>query len=194
MNGQDRANREKILEAATALIRESGDAGRVTIREVARRSGVGLGLVNYYFGTKEKLLEACVRSMISSVVERFAGIYGRLDVTPLEQIRYLAKSTATFFAFNPGLSRVSVLQEYRQGHGQDNTGEIVRVFAGLILRLYGETGNPEEAFLKAHCLVSALQGTFLRADTLKEETGLDFFEDNQREQLIDRLIAHFFPA
>ena len=54
-------NKETIIQAAIALIEEKGeDLDTVTVREISKRAGVGLGLVNYHFGNKDKLIELCV--------------------------------------------------------------------------------------------------------------------------------------
>ncbi|MFQ5415982.1 MAG: TetR/AcrR family transcriptional regulator [Myxococcota bacterium] len=51
--------REALLDAAHEVMAERGYP-RVTVREVAERAGVQPALVNYYFGSKEGLLQAVV--------------------------------------------------------------------------------------------------------------------------------------
>jgi AcrR family transcriptional regulator len=53
--GRTEPARQRILGAAVALIREEG-AQSVTVRRVAERAGVGVGLINYHFGSKRNLL------------------------------------------------------------------------------------------------------------------------------------------
>lgn len=52
--------KEKILAAAERLFASRGLEG-VTTREICREAGVNGALVNYHFGTKEKLYCACMR-------------------------------------------------------------------------------------------------------------------------------------
>jgi AcrR family transcriptional regulator len=64
--------RERIIESAAALIEESGgDVTRIPARSVAARAGVALGLINYYFGSKEKLVAECVARIIRRVILGF---------------------------------------------------------------------------------------------------------------------------
>ena len=191
---QESKTRDNILEAATAMIRESGDAGKVTIRAVASRAGVGIGLVNYYFGSKQNLVRDCVRRMISSVVEKFAAIYGRLDVPAIDKIRYLAKSTGTFFVFNPGVSRVAILMDLEDGSDNDNTAGMIRVYEDLIAQHVGSKPESHQSYLMAHGLLAALQSAYLRRDVILERTGLDFYDDSQRETLIDQLVDGLFTS
>ena len=56
------ATQTRILEAAMRMFGEEG-TGSVSIRRIAAASGVTLATVHHYFGSKEQLYEACIRSM-----------------------------------------------------------------------------------------------------------------------------------
>ena len=78
--------RANILNHAERLFSESGYAG-VSIRNITQSVGVHLGLVNYYFGTKEQLFnEVMVRR-----VEKMA----RSRIEKLRKIRIRENSPAT---------------------------------------------------------------------------------------------------
>ncbi|WP_292714186.1 TetR/AcrR family transcriptional regulator [Microbacterium sp. 13-71-7] len=52
-------SRESLLEAAIEVFAERGIDG-ATIADITRRAGVAQGLVNYYFGGKEQLVQAVI--------------------------------------------------------------------------------------------------------------------------------------
>ena len=57
-------NKEAIIQATIKLIEEKGEhLEEVTVREICKKAGVGLGLVNYHFGNKDKLIEQCIERM-----------------------------------------------------------------------------------------------------------------------------------
>jgi len=71
--------RQRILGAAVDLIRQEG-AESATIRRVAERAGVGVGLINYHFGSKRNLLAEASRYLLGpSDKQEQAGTDRRLD-------------------------------------------------------------------------------------------------------------------
>jgi AcrR family transcriptional regulator len=52
------ANRERVLDAATELVRRDGE--KVPMADIARHAGVGIGTVYRHFATREDLLSALV--------------------------------------------------------------------------------------------------------------------------------------
>ena len=62
-------NKEAIIQATITLIEEKGEHfEEITVRDICKNAGVGLGLVNYHFGSKEKLIEMCVERIINGIV------------------------------------------------------------------------------------------------------------------------------
>lgn len=69
VTGVEKVDRqEQILEAALSLLAEQGISG-VSMRAVARRAGVALGLVHYYFDDKSALIAAALRRVESMDLE-----------------------------------------------------------------------------------------------------------------------------
>ena len=64
--------KERIIEVTTGLIEQyNGDTKRITARMIAEQAGIGLGLINYHFGSKDKLITECVQRIIGEVVAGF---------------------------------------------------------------------------------------------------------------------------
>ena len=60
----------KLLRSAAKLFAKYGLDG-VSTRDLAKRSGVNLCSINYYFGTKQKLYEAVLQDVISYISDHF---------------------------------------------------------------------------------------------------------------------------
>ncbi|MDE7063034.1 MAG: TetR/AcrR family transcriptional regulator, partial [Lachnospiraceae bacterium] len=49
--------KKRIIEITTELLKEyDGDTKKITSRLIAERADIGLGSINYYFGSKENLI------------------------------------------------------------------------------------------------------------------------------------------
>jgi AcrR family transcriptional regulator len=65
--GDSACQRERLLEAALACYARDGIAA-TSVRQIATEAGVTPALVNYYFGSKSRLLEAVVQERLLPVV------------------------------------------------------------------------------------------------------------------------------
>ena len=59
--------RNRIIKAAIELLDEHSDPARITVRQIAERAGVGTGLINYHFQTKDNLLQEAVSSVTGNL-------------------------------------------------------------------------------------------------------------------------------
>lgn len=75
MGGNENVStKEKILNTTLELIKKEGFE-KVTIRKIAALSDINIALVNYHFGSKEKLISEAIRVLLIS----FQGTFSILD-------------------------------------------------------------------------------------------------------------------
>ena len=61
--------KELIIQASIELIEASeGNIRNITARSIADKSGVSLGLINYHFGSKDKLIAICCNRIINKTL------------------------------------------------------------------------------------------------------------------------------
>lgn len=91
-------SKETIIQATMELIAEKGEhLNNITVREICKKSAVGLGLINYHFGNKEKLIELCIERVINGIVDKFHSIQEKTkELTPFNKLDYLGNLTLTF--------------------------------------------------------------------------------------------------
>jgi AcrR family transcriptional regulator len=73
MRADARRNRELLLTAALAAFTEHG-ADDVSLEEIARRAGVGIGTLYRHFPTRQELLEAVYRDQVEALCALAAGL------------------------------------------------------------------------------------------------------------------------
>jgi AcrR family transcriptional regulator len=74
----------QILQTAERLFAEKGFDG-TSVRDIARDANINVAMVSYYFGSKEKMLEALILHRTSDLRMQLDNIL-KLELSPLEKI------------------------------------------------------------------------------------------------------------
>lgn len=174
--------KERIIQATIALINESeGDVANISARSIAEKAGVGLGMINYHFQTKENLIDVCVERIIGDVISDFKPDLPQDKQTPVENVKNTAKHVADFLFDNPAVSRISILSDLKSPKEIDNT---IRSVLGVEKALSGLDIDETDKHLIAFSLVSTMQALFLR----QELFGIDVHNKIERDEILDLLV------
>lgn len=179
--------KKAIVDATIELIQESGgNIEELTVRTIAERSNVGIGLINYHFQTKENLIEVSVQQIIGEVISKFKpDMNGNLN--RIEQLKNVVKSVADFLAGNPSVARISILGDFKTPKTFDNTMQTVKGF-GLSLK---DVNFPDkDKTLLMFMITSVLQAVFLRRELSEELFGYHFDDKVQRDRFIDVIMDY----
>ena len=104
--------KNRIIEVTTELIEQhNGNIKDITARMIAEKSDIGLGLINYHFGSKEKLITECVQRIISQVVSGFH--MEQVFQTDKERLAAWATYVFNFLFEHSAISRVSILGDFQ---------------------------------------------------------------------------------
>ena len=174
-------NKDAIMRATIELIEEKGEHLQdITVRQICKRAGVGLGLVNYHFGNKDKLIELCVEHMINGMIEQFQDIREKTEgFTPFEKLEYLGNMTLDFLFEHYAVSRISVLTDMLTPKDNDNTN---RTYASYLPLVAACRPDWDEATVKRRTfyLITVMQQVFLRYDTLSKVLEINLTEKENR--------------
>lgn len=179
--------KEKIIEKTIELIRESnGLKENITIRKIAEKAKVGVGLINHHFGTKENLIEECVQRIIGGVISAFRPIL-KEDEDHIGITKCVAKQVMDFLMDNPEISKISIIGDLKQPKERDNTMGTVRGFSSRL------SGGNMQSFpsINSFMITAVMQVAFLRKDVLLQTLGVDFYDKVQRDAFIDDIIEKF---
>jgi AcrR family transcriptional regulator len=103
--GEGASLREEILDAAKALLAETGDLGALTLRAAARRIGIAPPSIYLHFLDVENLRQAAIeRAFDEFDAARNAAALGLTD--PRAVLLARARAYCRFALDNPGLYRV----------------------------------------------------------------------------------------
>ncbi len=78
----------KIIEAAEKLFADNGFDG-TSVRNIADEAGVNLAMISYYFGSKEKLLEALFAYRASGTTQVLESMLQNKEFSPIEKVNVM---------------------------------------------------------------------------------------------------------
>jgi AcrR family transcriptional regulator len=78
----------QIMEAAEKLFAEQGFAG-TSVRDIAEAAHVNLAMISYYFGSKEKLMEAMFHHRGSDFKIQLESILQNKNLSPIQKVEKL---------------------------------------------------------------------------------------------------------
>lgn len=174
-------NKETIIQATIDLINEKGEQmNDITVREICQKANVGLGLVNYHFGNKDKLIELCVERIVNGIVDTFRSIREKTEgLTPFEKLDYLGNMTLTFLFEHYAVSKTSILTDMNMPKENDNTHRTYFAYLPLVSACRPDW---DKATLERRTfyLITVMQQSFLRHKVILQLYGIDLTNPEER--------------
>jgi AcrR family transcriptional regulator len=177
--------REKIINATIELLEEHNDAGPLTMRLIAEKAGVGLGLINYHFKTREALINDAIGEMMFHAVKPHLAIPSSIDGDPKAAIRAIFRATSDI-GMRYSLGRFAVQFALLQGNM-----EVPALIVPLVRQYYGKRKDDLEIRLIAFSMVTTMQVAYIRSDAFRLYAGVDIQNEVQRNELIDQIIDQY---
>lgn len=114
------------MNAAIELFAERGFEG-TSIRDLATRADVNVAMVNYYFGSKDKLFEAIVEYKASFMRGKLDEIEADARLTEIEKIDAIIENYVAKILSNPSFHRI-LYQELLMGEREAMHETIIKIF------------------------------------------------------------------
>lgn len=187
--------KEKMIQVTIELIQEShGAVSEVTSRKIAARAGVGLGLINYHFGSKEELIRISVQRIIDQIVTCFKPNKRVYSTEPKladqERLTDWAKQVFDFLFDHSAISAISILGDMQNYHANCNS---VNTQKGFRLAIQNDF-NEEKKRILVFMLTSAMQIAFLQGESAKEILGYNLKLKEERDHYIELMTELLFKG
>lgn len=184
-----KVTKDAIIDEAIAILEEKGDdPQKLTIRELAGRLNIGVGLINYHFGSKEVLVNKCVKKMILGIVEEFHKVRQSLAfMKPKEKLNYLCLMTFDYLYTKPNVSKVALVYDLGNTSQDDTTSELIDAYIPIV-RDCKPSYDEEKAYLIASRVIYIIEQSFLRTDVIKQRSGVDLTDSEQRKEYLENLL------
>lgn len=206
--GQDEGGaRGAILESTIALLRVRGFDG-FSVRDIAARAGVNVALINYYYSSKDGLLDAAIDVLLGELGRELASRLPEAaasrtsPVSPEggggpEALRSFANAYVGFLAANGGILRAVFLRILSGKGAPEPLARFIRTqgLEGLGALIHGgrasaapDTGAPNLGSIQ---FVSALILPSLAGESMRALCGIDFSDPAVVSGYVDALVDRY---
>ena len=109
--------KQHIIEHAMKLFAEKGFEA-TSIRDLAKAADVNIAMVNYYFGSKEKLIETIVDKKASYMKDRIEELEANKTISEIDKVHVLIDDYVERLLSNPNFHKV-LYKELMANNRQD---------------------------------------------------------------------------
>ena len=186
--------RQKLLDAVDSLITDSEDPIKVTSRQIAAVSGVQPAMINYCFGSRERLIyEVFLRKYEAALSDAKVQKIVESSLSPKDKLKKLHFVIASFLVKNYSFTKAItsfILFERDLSKEQFSYGLVKAHYAG-------KTGKDKktdtECRMIAYELSTMLQLVLYRYEDIRDYLGLDLEDPKKLRKYIDMRVDLLLP-
>lgn len=110
MAGELNDKQLQIMDKALEVFAEKG-FDTASVRDIAQRAEVNVAMISYYFGSKEKLLEAIFMNHTASMKQKIESIIHSRTYDPMEKVDLLIDTYVTVIIENRSFHRLMIREQ-----------------------------------------------------------------------------------
>lgn len=193
--GMEAQRRRSLIDATVDAIHERGYSD-VTMAQIAKRAGVSGGLVHHYFGSKDQLLAATMRHLLTELGRAIRDGLARAE-TPRERITAIISGNFAVDQFKPAVI-AAWLAFYVQSRTTDSNNRLLRIYAA---RLASNLTHNLRAFMPqpdarrvAEGTASMIDGVWIRQALSDAKTDRDAAIAMVEDYVETQIAAHLARA
>lgn len=175
--------KEQLILATIKLLTESDKPDRITARQIISEAKVNLAMINYYFHSKNELLNVAVGRIMEERANALKVIYEK-DILPKDKlIEFLTAMTELSMEY---IDIVRPAMSYSLLEGDMEPPSYI---LPIIRECYESKRTETECRLAALQLISVLQIIFFRSEQFTKYTGIDISVKEERSKLIQTIVG-----
>ena len=194
MKPDDISIKQKIVEAAINCIERDG-LHAVTIRGIAKEAGVNSAAINYYFGSKDILVEESLKATLQQGFPNMIEEILTTEKKPLKAYYDLLLTQLEGALKFPGITRAHFQDGFLRGHYSEIMKKTFGNFLDAILEKLKPVLDSESKRNLKLSIVQSLSIIYFAAlfpDFFKDFSGIDLQNPNARKKYITYLMKKYF--
>jgi len=171
--------KDQLIAAATTLLLKNEKPDTITSRQIAIQAGANLAMINYYFESKDELLNIAISKIIADSADAF--LYSKdIGIPPRERIRkMLYELSETVVKYN---RYTKIYMPYILLHDEISVPFYI---IPMLKEYFGEKRDELQCKVIAYQLISFIQLIYYRSDAFFRYSGANIMDTETRKNLID---------
>jgi Transcriptional regulator len=182
MSIRKEATKKKLVESAVCLLESADKPEDITVRQIAETAGVGVGLINYYFESRDQLIHEAVSMKMNSLAS-FNTDQDEYENDPVQNLKNLIISMSDIGMKDSKLNKIYA--EYELLNGDFST---CLYLLPILRKIYNGERNETELRLLAYQLITIFQSIYIRQQEFHMYLGINIENKKERDDLISSIV------
>jgi AcrR family transcriptional regulator len=177
--------KDLLIQATLKLLTTNNNSSKITARQIANEAGVNLAMINYYFSSKDALVNIAVSKIMADRANELKVI--RNSKIPAQQrlkefLTTMSDMTIDYAELTKPMVPYVLLE-----------GEIEQPYyiLPMVKECFGDKRSETECRIIAYQLISFSQLIFYRSDDFLKYTGIDINDKEQRDASFQTILDIF---
>lgn len=183
MTKKEQDARERIISAAIEILYEVSDIEKITVRQIAERANVGIGTINYHFNSKDNLLSFAIGEVMANRVNEFLKPQKNSNLDPVENLKTMLKEVCRVAVANKKLVQFMLAKIISDGDMKTPL-----YFMPFLKEVFRNEKEEIELRVIALQILQPIQLAGISPASFLMYSGVDFYDENDRNKFIDMLV------
>ncbi|WP_446899291.1 TetR/AcrR family transcriptional regulator [Clostridium sp. LBM24168] len=169
-----------LIKTVIELLQECDDISEITSRKITKRANVNLSTINYYFNSKDELVNISVNKLIGDTADIYFQNMTNSSSSPKDKLRNFLISISDMIVNYEKYTKqiipyILLKKEFIQTLG----------ILPLVKSCFKENKSEKKYKIISYQLISFMQLVFYRSDEFKSFSKIDIMNKKERDELID---------
>lgn len=179
--------KERLIDVTINMICQGKKPSEITVKDITETAELGNGMVNYHFQSKDNLIRLAVKKVMSCATNKLGEkMKTKENTSPTKRLTIILKEVVNFIADNSEISKIAILDDLENNQGTVHLLSSEETYNKCLKDLYGD--NMHKLLIKNYLIAGYINYIFLKAEKIKNETGFDFYNKEDREKAIETLV------
>ena len=177
--------KDQLIQATMKLLTESKNPSKITARQIANEAGANLAMINYYFSSKDELVNIAVNKLMADRANELKEIRDRHIPAKQKLTEFLTTMSDITIDFSE-LTKPTIPYLLLEGEI-----ELPYYILPMIKECCGDKRSETECRIIAYQLITFSQLVFYRSGDFLKYTGIDINDKKQRDTMFQMILDIF---